>query len=195
MGGIGALRPIPVRSAVAQRRWHSTDHIPRNKQYGFEDVLAILETPSDSRLLIDVREPHEYEANTIPTAINIPIISQPDALMLSEEDFEDRFGFAKPPRNKEVVFFCKAGVRSSTAGGLARQAGYENVGEYRGSWLDWERKGGPGTKSPPPPGGRGEPKLPVQETRPVRGPGDSGEEDLGPQGPAPYPEGSTTPRQ
>jgi hypothetical protein len=63
---------------------------------------------------------------------------------------------------------------------------YENVGEYRGSWLDWERKGGPGTKSPSPPGGKGEAQLPVQETKPVRGKGDSGEEDLGPQGAPPY---------
>jgi rhodanese-related sulfurtransferase len=35
----------------------------------------------------------------------------------------DRFGFAKPPKGKEVVFFCKAGVRSSAAAGIARQAG------------------------------------------------------------------------
>ena len=87
-------------------------------------ILAILETPSNSRLLIDVREPHEYEANSIPTAINLPITSQPDALLLTEEEFQDRFGFAKPPLNKEMVFFCKAGVRSSAAAGIARQAGY-----------------------------------------------------------------------
>jgi hypothetical protein len=72
---------------------------------------------------------------------------------------------------------------------------YENVSEYRGSWLDWERKGGPGTKTPPKPDGKGEPKLPVQETKPVRGPGDSGEEDLGPQGAPPYPEGPMGGRQ
>jgi rhodanese-related sulfurtransferase len=70
-----------------------------------------------------VREPHEFNANSIPTAINMPISSQPDALLLSEEDFLDRFGFAKPPVGKEIVFFCKAGVRSRAAAGLAQQAG------------------------------------------------------------------------
>lgn len=41
---------------------------------------------------------------------------------------------------------------------------YENVGEYRGSWLDWEKNGGPGTKSAPPPGGKGEPtKAEIKE--------------------------------
>ncbi|OCL02133.1 Rhodanese-like protein, partial [Glonium stellatum] len=90
----------------------------------------------------DVREPAEYAAGSIPTAINIPIASHPDALFLSPDEFQDRFGFAKPAATKEVVFYCKAGVRSSAAAQLARQGGYERVGEYRGSWLDWERRGG-----------------------------------------------------
>jgi rhodanese-related sulfurtransferase len=68
--------------------------------------------------------------------------------MLSEEEFQDRFGMAKPPTGKEVVFFCKAGVRSRAMAGLAKQAGYTNVGEYPGSWLDWQKRGGPGTKTP-----------------------------------------------
>lgn len=44
--------------------------------------------------------------------------------------------------DKEVVFYCKSGVRSRAAAELARQAGYECVGEYPGSWLDWVKKGG-----------------------------------------------------
>lgn len=160
-----AVNVARLQAGATQQRWHSA--FPSNKRskvYEFNDVLTIIENPSDSTLLIDVREPSEFSANSIPTSLNIPITSQPDALLLSEEDFQDRFGFAKPPREKMVVFFCKAGVRSSAAAQLAKQAGYENVGEYRGSWLDWERNGGPGTKSPPPAGGRGEPsKTEIRE--------------------------------
>ncbi|KAJ4353645.1 uncharacterized protein N0V89_005375 [Didymosphaeria variabile] len=138
-----------VQVGFTQQRQHSGfPSDKRSKVYEFKDVLSIVETPSDSTLLIDVREPAEYAANSIPTSLNVPITSQPDALLLSEEDFQDRFGFQKPPREKMVVFFCKAGVRSSAAAQLAKQAGYENVGEYRGSWIDWERNGGPGTKGP-----------------------------------------------
>jgi rhodanese-related sulfurtransferase len=93
-------------------------------------------------MLIDVREPHEYAEGFIPTALNVPIQSQPDALFLSPEEFEDRFGFGKPGLDKEVVFYCKAGVRSRAAAQLARQVGYESVGEYPGSWMDWVKKGG-----------------------------------------------------
>ena len=46
-----------------------------------------------------------------------------------------------------LVFYCKAGVRSSAAAQLASQNGYEKVAEYRGSWLDWEKKGGETSKN------------------------------------------------
>ena len=76
----------------------------------------------------------------------MPIKSQPDALFLPEEEFEDRFGFVKPPTDKEVIFYCKSGVRSSAAAQFALQQGYKKVGEYRGSWLDWEKHGGAASK-------------------------------------------------
>jgi len=70
---------------------------------------------------LDVREPSEYAAGFIPTARNIPISSNPDALFLPPDEFEERFGFIKPPMGKEVVFYCKAGVRSSAAASMALQ--------------------------------------------------------------------------
>lgn len=63
-------------------------------------------------------------------------------MFLPEEEFEDRFGFPKPQTDKEVVFYCKSGVRSSAAAQLAQQQGYNNVAEYRGSWMDWRKQGG-----------------------------------------------------
>lgn len=89
-----------------------------------------------------MREPAEYEAGYIPGAINIPVSSAPDALFMPADEFEDKFGFSKPKADQELVFYCKAGVRSSAAAQLAQQIGYYNVGEYRGSWLDWQKKGG-----------------------------------------------------
>lgn len=105
-------------------------------------VQSLSSSPSAERILIDVREPAEYSGGFIPSAQNVPISSQPHALFLPADEFEDKFGFAKPKAEQEVVFYCKAGVRSSAAAQLARQAGYQSVGEYRGSWLDWVKQGG-----------------------------------------------------
>lgn len=107
-------------------------------------------TPSPSHtpvILIDVREPAELTGTgIIPSAINIPLASQPDALFLTADEFETRFGFPKPSADAEqqIVFYCKAGVRAKAAAQLAVQAGYdaEKLGVYHGSWLDWERQGG-----------------------------------------------------
>ncbi|KAF2817440.1 Rhodanese-like protein [Mytilinidion resinicola] len=138
-----ALPPTfnPALKPLSQARWHSSP-VEKSKPYAFEDVKKLIEKDDEDVVLIDVREPPEFAAGAIPTALNLPISSQPDALFLPPDEFEDRFGFQKPDIGKEVVFYCKAGVRSAAAAQLARQGGWERVGEYRGSWLDWERRGG-----------------------------------------------------
>jgi rhodanese-related sulfurtransferase len=158
------------RPAFVPVRWHSIPASARSKDYDFTQIKEFASSPSEDRILIgknppitpthsipilnlplttvnaDVREPSEYAAGYIPTALNIPVKSQPDAMFLPEEEFEDRFGFSKPPMDKELVFYCKAGVRSSAAAQLAKQVGYENVAEYKGSWMDWEKNGGQSSK-------------------------------------------------
>jgi rhodanese-related sulfurtransferase len=106
-------------------------------------VKALLEKPDANRILIDAREPAELQATgRIPGSLNIPVNSQPDSFFITAEEFEDRFGFDRPGKEQEVIFYCKAGVRSRAAAEFAKQAGWANVGEYRGSWLDWEKNGG-----------------------------------------------------
>ncbi|KAJ5929103.1 hypothetical protein N7454_006951 [Penicillium verhagenii] len=134
-----------------QVRW-SSDEPMSLRQWGFEDINAALpstnvSSPTHSPIFIDVREPAELNATgIIPSAICIPLASQPDALYLTPDEFETRFGFAKPSADKDqqLVFYCKAGVRARAAAQLAVQAGYnaESLGVYDGSWLDWQKKGG-----------------------------------------------------
>ena len=106
-------------------------------------IKALINSDSSTTILVDTREPRELrQTGHIPTAVNIPITSAPDAFFITDEEFENRFGFARPEKESEIVFYCKAGVRSKAAARLARQAGWNNTGEYAGSWLDWESKGG-----------------------------------------------------
>ena len=81
--------------------------------------------------------------------MNVPITSNPDALFLPAQEFEDRFGFPRPSADEdedvEVVFYCKSGVRSRQAARLAVQSGFGGkgrVGEFPGSWNEWSEKGG-----------------------------------------------------
>jgi rhodanese-related sulfurtransferase len=106
-------------------------------------MKAFSEKPDPNRILIDTREPAELQTTgTIPSSLNIPVTSQPDAFFITAEEFEDRFGFERPGKEQEVVFYCRSGVRSRAAAELARQAGWKEVGEYPGSWMDWEGNGG-----------------------------------------------------
>jgi len=136
---------IPNISPVARKpqfRLYSQES-GASKIYSFEDVKAFSEKPDLNRILIDSREPSELQTTgTIPGSLNIPIKSQPDSFFITEEEFEDRFGFDRPGKEQEVVFYCRSGVRSRAAADLARQAGWQNIAEYPGSWLDWEKNGG-----------------------------------------------------
>ncbi|KAE9986197.1 hypothetical protein EG327_004447, partial [Venturia inaequalis] len=102
---IPTKRRFPTAPPNHHRPLSSPSNPPQTKLYNFEKIKTLIAHPSPTTLLIDVREPHEYAQGFIPTALNLPIQSQPDALFLSEAEFEDRFGFAKPGREVEVVFY------------------------------------------------------------------------------------------
>jgi rhodanese-related sulfurtransferase len=140
--------PNKAASAESTAATSTAADPPQPKVYSYEDILAHTSSPSShpNRILIDVREPAELQATGyIPTAINIPITSSPDAFFLPETEFEDRFGIPRPGPDTEVVFYCKAGVRSRAAARMAAQAEPRfggKIGEFPGSWLEWEGRGG-----------------------------------------------------
>jgi rhodanese-related sulfurtransferase len=116
----------------------------QSKVYLFEDIQSLSQSPSPHRIIIDVREPAELASTgKIPTAQNLPISTSADGFFLGAEEFEERFGFPKPGGEDEVVFYCKAGVRSRAAAQIAIQAGFGGrVGEFPGSWIEWKERGG-----------------------------------------------------
>ncbi|KAI2830059.1 hypothetical protein CBS147320_6971 [Aspergillus niger] len=141
-----------ISSTSIRQKSTKDNDAPTFRQWGFEDINASLpNSPTEKPIiLIDVREPAELSSTgIIPSAVSVPLASQPDALFLTPEEFETRFGFPKPgvkgdEEGAEIVFYCKAGVRARAAAQLAEQAGYEasRLGVYDGSWLDWAKKGG-----------------------------------------------------
>ncbi|KAI5958881.1 hypothetical protein KGF57_002315 [Candida theae] len=135
-----ATKPVICNSIKTSFRTYSVlTESPEAKVYKYDDVKEIATNPSKhpDSVLVDVREPVEYDDGHIPGAINVPFKSSPGALDLSEDDFLDNFGFEKPEKNKELVFYCLGGVRSTAAEELANTFGYKKRGNYVGSYEDW----------------------------------------------------------
>ena len=82
----------------------------------------------ESVILIDVREPYEYEEFNLGGKL-IPLGS----LMGSLNDIEQY-------KDKEVVIYCRSGARSGAAKDALAQLGYKNVRNLLGGVLDWQKK-------------------------------------------------------
>ncbi|KAJ8089500.1 hypothetical protein PM082_014755 [Marasmius tenuissimus] len=96
--------------------------------------------PSKNKYLIDVREHDEVVHGMIPSAVNLPLSNLGNSLRYSPERFEKAYGFPKPQRNNEIIFYCTKGLRSKTASEIACSSGFTNILAYEGSWLEWERR-------------------------------------------------------
>lgn len=107
------------------------------KDYKYEDIKKLVAQPVENTLLVDVREPSEYAEGHIPGAVNVPFKSSPGAFGLTPEEFSESFGFSKPGKDTELIFYCLGGVRSSAAEELANSFGYSKRGNYLGSYEDW----------------------------------------------------------
>jgi adenylyltransferase/sulfurtransferase len=78
-------------------------------------------------VLIDVREPHEYQICRIPGARLIPLGELPRRV--HELDSAD-----------EIIAHCRSGVRSAKAVDFLRQAGFRKVKNLKGGILAWSDK-------------------------------------------------------
>jgi adenylyltransferase/sulfurtransferase len=81
----------------------------------------------DPFVLIDVREPHEYQICNIPYAKLIPLGDLPKRV--NELDSAD-----------EIVAHCKSGMRSAKAVDFLKQAGFRKVRNMKGGILAWSDK-------------------------------------------------------
>jgi molybdopterin/thiamine biosynthesis adenylyltransferase/rhodanese-related sulfurtransferase len=78
----------------------------------------------DKLMLVDVREPNEYQINRIPGTVLIPLGEVPR-----------RYGELN--KDDEIVVHCKMGGRSAQAADFLRSVGFKRVLNLRGGILDW----------------------------------------------------------
>jgi len=153
----GAWRALAAPRTRTGLRWYSAENESKSRNYSFDDVQEQLnvndeleasgkeatEAGKRKAIFVDVREPEELlQTGRIPGAINIPVTSAIQSFHISDEDFSDMYGYDRPPKDAHLVFYCKAGVRARSAAGLAQHAGWESVGVYPGSWLEWSERNG-----------------------------------------------------
>jgi len=81
----------------------------------------------DDFVLIDVREPHEYQICNIPSAKLIPLGELPKRV--NELNTTD-----------EIVAHCKSGMRSAKAVEFLKQAGFKRIRNMKGGILAWSDK-------------------------------------------------------
>ncbi|KAA1468600.1 Rhodanese-like protein [Dentipellis sp. KUC8613] len=128
------------KEAIAKRAALQTDWDAPELTY--EEVKKRSLQPTEDAYLIDVREPDEVIQGSIPSAVNLPLSVLAGSLQLDPAAFQKKFGYEKPGRNQEVVFYCRSGKRSSSASDVAKRNGYTNIYNYKGSWLDWVQREG-----------------------------------------------------
>ena len=82
-------------------------------------------------VVIDLREPNEWNLGRVPGAVHIP-------RGIMETSIEQRV-----PRTADVVIYCAGGNRSALAADTLKQMGYGKVSSMSGGFRDWVGTGGP----------------------------------------------------
>jgi adenylyltransferase/sulfurtransferase len=80
-------------------------------------------------LLVDVREPHEFEIVRIPGSVLIP----KDRILSGE-------ALAELPQDRQLVLHCKSGARSAEALAALHKAGFRDAVHVGGGVLAWARE-------------------------------------------------------
>jgi rhodanese-related sulfurtransferase len=111
------------------------DDVPELMPWDLEERLR--ENPD--LLVLDVREPYEYDAMHIPGSLAVPRGILESAC---EWDYEETVPELVRARNREIVVVCRSGYRSVLAARTMQEMGYENVASLKTGvrgWNDYEQ--------------------------------------------------------
>jgi adenylyltransferase/sulfurtransferase len=89
-----------------------------------EELKKKMDAREPDLFVLDVREPQEFQIARIPGTVLIPLGEVPRRV--SEVD-----------PNKQIVVYCKSGVRSAKAAEFLRSAGFPRVRNLTGGILAW----------------------------------------------------------
>jgi adenylyltransferase/sulfurtransferase len=90
-----------------------------------KDLKAMIDRDDDF-LLVDVREPNEYEIVSIPGSVLIP-----------KGEFLNGNALGEMPIDRPIVLHCKTGVRSAEALAVLKGAGFADAVHVGGGVVAW----------------------------------------------------------
>ena len=88
--------------------------------------LKAMKDAGEDFLLVDVREPGEYEIVSIPGSVLIP-----------KGEILDGSALQRLPQDKRIVLYCKVGGRSAEALAVVKGAGFANAVHLGGGVIAW----------------------------------------------------------
>ncbi|MSR14721.1 MAG: rhodanese-like domain-containing protein [Gammaproteobacteria bacterium] len=91
--------------------------------------------------LVDLREPAELQAGTIPGALHAP-----RGMLEFYADPTSAYHRPELAPTRRVILHCASGGRSALAAGTLQHMGYTNVAHLEGGFKAWEAAGQPVTK-------------------------------------------------
>jgi rhodanese-related sulfurtransferase len=100
--------------------------------------LQEMQERGEQPLLLDVREPHEFEAAHIPGSLNVPRGVLETAC---EYNYEETVPELVQAREREIIVICRSGNRSVLAAYVMQRMGYRSVKSLKTGirgWNDYE---------------------------------------------------------
>lgn len=137
------LRPNPVRPVIEklidyemfcgipQAKAAEAEQQSALKEMTVTELKQLLDSGADDFVLIDVRNPNEYEIARIPGAVLIPL-----------PDIENGAGVQQVKEalnGHKLIVHCKLGGRSAKALGILKQAGIDGI-NVKGGITAWSRE-------------------------------------------------------
>lgn len=94
------------------------------RQVEEKELKQLIENGSNECLIIDVREPDEYEAGHIPGVPLLPMNRIPVV-------------FEQLKKDASYIFVCRSGGRSQAVAEFLKEQGFKDVQNFAGGMLTW----------------------------------------------------------